>query len=76
MKMSEGLIKLEERRQRAVVMGGEVRIKRQLDQGKLTVRHRVGLLLELAPAAAVGEPAVPERPRQQLGAGRMLYERA
>jgi acetyl-CoA carboxylase carboxyltransferase component len=46
MKMAEGLIKLEERRQRAVVMGGEVRIQRQLDQGKLTVRNRVGLLLD------------------------------
>lgn len=46
MKLSEGLVKLEERRQRGTAMGGEMRIKRQQDQGKLTVRDRVSKLLD------------------------------
>lgn len=44
--MSDGLIKLEERRSRALEMGGETRVRRQLDQGKRTVRDRVGLLVD------------------------------
>ncbi len=46
MKLSEGLLKLEERRHRALLMGGEERIRRQHDQGKLTVRERVGRLFD------------------------------
>ena len=39
------------------------------------VRRRVGLLLELASAAAVGELAIPERPREPLRPRRPLHER-
>lgn len=46
MKMSEGLTKLDERRSRALEMGGADRVQRQLDQGKRTVRDRVDLLLD------------------------------
>jgi acetyl-CoA carboxylase carboxyltransferase component len=46
MNMSDGLAKLEERRKRALEMGGERRIKRQIDQGKRTVRDRVDLLFD------------------------------
>ena len=46
MKMSDGLTKLDERRQRALKMGGERRINRQVEQGKLTVRDRVALLID------------------------------
>lgn len=46
MKLSDGLIKLEERRRRALVMGGEERIGRQRAQGKLTVRERVARLVD------------------------------
>ena len=46
MKMSDGLAKLDERRRRALDMGGELRVKRQIEQGKLTVRDRVDSLLD------------------------------
>jgi acetyl-CoA carboxylase carboxyltransferase component len=46
MKMSDGLAKLDERRRRALDMGGELRVKRQIKQGKLTVRDRVDGLLD------------------------------
>ena len=40
------------------------------------LRRGVGLLLELAPAAALGELALPERAGQQLRPGRPLHDRA
>lgn len=46
MKLSEGLTKLEERRRRALEMGGEERLSRQRDQGKLSVRERVARLVD------------------------------
>ncbi|NDG38039.1 MAG: hypothetical protein EBY28_01250 [Betaproteobacteria bacterium] len=46
MNLQDGLIKLEQRRARALALGGEDRIQRQRNQGKLTVRERVGLLTD------------------------------
>lgn len=46
MKLSDGLAKLDERRARALTMGGEHRLNRQNEQGKLDVRARVGALLD------------------------------
>lgn len=46
MNLSEGLIKLDERRKHALTMGGEERIRRQHAQDKLTVRERVNLLAD------------------------------
>ena len=39
------------------------------------LRRRLGLHLELAPAAALGLEPVPERRRQLVGAGRQVHER-
>jgi acetyl-CoA carboxylase carboxyltransferase component len=46
MDLSEGLEKLAQRRARALEMGGERRLKRQRDLGKLDVRERVARLLD------------------------------
>lgn len=46
MDLSEGLEKLAQRRERALQMGGEARLRRQREQGKLNVRERVALLMD------------------------------
>ena len=46
MDLSEGLAKLGQRRARALEMGGERRLKRQRELGKLNVRERVAMLLD------------------------------
>lgn len=46
MDLSEGLEKLAQRRERALEMGGEARLRRQRELGKLNVRERVGLLMD------------------------------
>lgn len=46
MNMSDGLEKLDQRRRRALEMGGERRLARQREQGKATVRERIALLLD------------------------------
>ena len=46
MDLPQGLAKLTERRQRALEMGGEARLRRQRELGKLNVRERVALLMD------------------------------
>ncbi|MFA7438229.1 acyl-CoA carboxylase subunit beta [Castellaniella sp.] len=46
MKLKDGLVKLQERRHKAMEMGGERRLQRQKGLGKLNVRERVGLLMD------------------------------
>ncbi|GAA4401898.1 acyl-CoA carboxylase subunit beta [Quisquiliibacterium transsilvanicum] len=46
MDLSEGIAKLEQRRARALEMGGEKRLERQRELGKLNVRERVAMLLD------------------------------
>ena len=56
--------------------GGEGRRDgRQRRVPRADVRHRVRLLLELAPAAAVRELALPERPRELVRSRRPLHDR-
>lgn len=55
MKLAAGLEKLEERRARGVSMGGEARIKRQHDLGKMTVRDRITRLMDPASFQEYGQ---------------------
>lgn len=46
MDLAQGLVKLAQRRERALAMGGEARLRRQHELGKLDVRARVALLMD------------------------------
>lgn len=66
MELPDGLAKLAQRRARALEMGGERRLKRQRDLGKLNVRERLALLLDEGSFEEYGQLTshVSEQPQQ------------
>jgi acetyl-CoA carboxylase carboxyltransferase component len=66
----ELLTDLEERKRKALAMGGTEKVKRQHDRGRLTARERIDKLLDPGSFFEFGLLRIPNGPESREDAGR------